>query len=70
MKLNLITDTTLIALDLAGPITMGQITHGPPPVVGMREVRRYRQSLHLATRQRRGRIGLRLVGALGLLCVL
>jgi hypothetical protein len=54
IKVNLITDTTLITLVLVGPITMGRITHGPPPVVREREVRRRRQGLLLATREQRG----------------
>jgi hypothetical protein len=29
IKVNPITDTTLIAPDLTGPIIMGRITHGP-----------------------------------------
>jgi hypothetical protein len=71
IKVNLITDTTLITLVLAGPITMGRITHGPPPVVREQEVHRYRQGLRLATRERRGHAGLRPVGAFGMFwCVL
>jgi hypothetical protein len=54
IKVNLITDTTLIALVLVGPITMGRVTHGPFPVVRAREVRSHRQGLCLATRERRG----------------
>jgi hypothetical protein len=48
-----ITDTTLNALILVGPITMGRIPHGPPGAVTMWETRRLRQSLRLATRGRR-----------------
>jgi hypothetical protein len=49
---------------------MGRVTYGPPPVVRERVVRRRRQGLRLATRERRGRVGLRPIGALGLLwCV-
>jgi hypothetical protein len=54
IKVNLITDTTLIALVLARHITMGRITHGPPPMVRAREVHRLWQGLRLATRERRG----------------
>jgi hypothetical protein len=54
IKINLITDTTLIALVLAGPITMGRIPHGPLLAVTTREARRLRQGLRLATRERRG----------------
>jgi hypothetical protein len=54
ITVNLITDTALITLVLAGPITMGRITYGPPPVVRERVVRRRRQGLRLATRDRRG----------------
>jgi hypothetical protein len=54
IKVNLITDTTLIVLVLAGPITMGRIPHGPLLAVMTREARRLRQGLCLATRERRG----------------
>jgi hypothetical protein len=54
IKVNPITGTTLIALVLVGPITMGRITHGPPLVVRAREVHSHRQGLRLATRKRRG----------------
>jgi hypothetical protein len=54
IKANLITDTALIALVLVGPITMGRIIHGPPPVLRTREVRSHRQGLRLVTRERRG----------------
>jgi hypothetical protein len=40
-----------------GPISMGRITHGPPPVVREREVRSLWQGLRLVTRERRGSSG-------------
>jgi hypothetical protein len=49
-----ITDTTLNALILVGPITMGRIPHGPLVAVTTWETCRLRQSLRLATRPRRG----------------
>jgi hypothetical protein len=49
-----IPDTSRNVLILAGPITMGRFPHGPPRAVMMWETRRLRQSLHLATRPRRG----------------
>jgi hypothetical protein len=49
-----ITNTALNALILAGPITMGQIPHGPLVAVTTWETCRLRQSLLLATRPRRG----------------
>jgi hypothetical protein len=54
IKENLIIDTALIALVLAGPITMGRIPHGPLLAVTTWEARRLRQGLCLATRERRG----------------
>jgi hypothetical protein len=54
ITVNLITDTALITPVHAGPISMGRITHGPPSVVGEREVRRLWQGLRLVTRERRG----------------
>jgi hypothetical protein len=51
---NPITDTALIALVLAGPITMGRLPHGPPRAVTTWETRRLLQSLRLATRGRTG----------------
>jgi hypothetical protein len=49
-----ITDTTLNALILAGPITMGRIPHGPPVAVTTWETYRLQQSLKFATRRQRG----------------
>jgi hypothetical protein len=43
IMVTLITDTTLIALVLARPITMGRIPHGPPRAVTTWEARRLRQ---------------------------
>jgi hypothetical protein len=37
IKVNPIIETDLNRPDLAGPITMGRITHGPSPAVGTRE---------------------------------
>jgi hypothetical protein len=54
IKENLITDTTLIALVLTGPITMGRIPHGPLLAVTPWEARRLWQGLRLATREQRG----------------
>jgi hypothetical protein len=54
IKVNPITDTTLIALVLTGPITMGRIIHGPSPADGAREAHRHRRGLRLATPERRG----------------
>jgi hypothetical protein len=53
IKVNLITNTALIALVLAGPTTMGRIPHGPLLAATTREARRLRQGLRLATRERR-----------------
>jgi hypothetical protein len=53
ITVNFITDTALITLVHAGPISMGRITHGPPTEVRGREVRRLRQGLRLVTRERR-----------------
>jgi hypothetical protein len=52
IKINLITDTALIVLVLAGPITMGRIPHEPLLAVMTQEARRLRQVLRLATRDR------------------
>jgi hypothetical protein len=57
ITVNFITDTTLITSVHAGPISMGRITHRPPPVVREREVRSLRQGLRLVIRERRGSSG-------------
>jgi hypothetical protein len=66
IMVNLITDTALITPVHAGPISMGRITHGPPLVVGEREVCRLWQGLRHVTRERRGSNRPPSGGALGL----